>query len=87
LTLVPLFTPSPQGRYFVTPNKHSTRISSTLHPQAGAEMWINGSGSIHRFAELSTEAVDNLSAMWKSQWRRGAGVVDKPVDNRGRICG
>jgi hypothetical protein len=87
LTFVPLLTPSPQGRHFVTPNKHLTRILSTIHPQAGAGMWINGSGSIHRFAELSTEAVDNLLALWTSRWLRGAGVVDKPVDNRGQICG
>jgi hypothetical protein len=87
LTLITPLTPSPQGRYFVTPKKHLTRILSTLHPQAGAEMWINGAGSIHRFAKLSTEVVDNLLALWITPPRVGAWAVDKPVDNRGRICG
>ena len=63
LTFVPPFTPTPQGRYFVTPNKHLTRILSTAHPAAGAGMWIRDSGSIHRFAELSTDSVDNSRAL------------------------
>jgi hypothetical protein len=62
-------------------------IFSTLYPQAGAEMWITGSGSIHSFAGLSTEAVDNWFWLWKSRGGPGVTVVDKPVDNRGQICG
>jgi hypothetical protein len=95
LTLAPSLDPSLQGRDFVTPKKHLTRILSTACLQVGVQMWINRAEFIHRFAELSTTSVDNSLRLWTggalkvggpglrlwiNLWRTGAESVDKHVD-------
>jgi hypothetical protein len=75
--------PSLQGRGFVTLYKRSNHILSTILPQEGRSVWINSAGT----STGSGNYPQNLWIIPRVLLGSGAGLVDKFVDKRGKICG